>query len=427
MISGSSPGGWPSRPGGKEGMDDQKTGTGRIAQFISETEFHHLPPEAVTAAKQGVLDWLGVTFQGAREPSAIILAGYVKGLAALEESSAFCRGFMTTAEMAAWLNGTAGHAIDFDDTFANSVRYNIHPTTCVLPAAMAVVEKLGLPGKELLLAYIVGLEVEYRIGAAIGQAMPAIGWFPTPVLGTFDAASAGAKALRIGPGQARNALAIAASSTGGLKKNVETMTKVIHAGNGARNGVMEALLAQRGLTGNPAIFDGENNFCAIFTNRQVGDLAGEARDLGKEWKTVSTGLGFKPYPSCRAAHASIDAVLHLRQKYGIKADRVASITCKLNPLVLGMTTSHRPKTGYEAKFSIEYCISRALLDGEVMLQHFRDERVMELGVQAMIPRVAFVHPDGWGHGAVDLLTEIEIRMENGKSYRHRVAFPKGGA
>jgi 2-methylcitrate dehydratase PrpD len=228
---------------------DVQATTRRIAQFIAEADFRHLPSEAVTVAKQGILDWIGVAFQGAKEPSARILSDYVRGLGAREESSALYQGFMTSGELAAWLNGTAGHAIDFDDTFANSVRYNVHPTTCVLPAAMAVAEKLGLMGKELLLSYVVGMEVEYRLGAAIGQSIPAIGWYPTPVLGTLAAASAGAKAFGMGPRETQCALGIAASSAGGMKKNVETMTKILHAGNAARSGVMAAMLAERGRPG----------------------------------------------------------------------------------------------------------------------------------------------------------------------------------
>ena len=399
--------------------------TARVAEFITQTEYRHLPQEAILAAKHGVLDWFGVAISGAREPSSKILSEYIQGMGALKESTAICQGFMTAAELAALVNGTIGHALDFDDTFANSVRYNLHPTTCVLPTAIALTESLKLSGRELLVAYIVGLEVEFRIGSAMGQLIPGSGWYPTPVLGTLGAAAAGAKALNLNPSKSQSALGIAASLAGGMKKNVGTMTKAMHAGNGARNGVVAASLAGKGFTGDPLIFEGDHSFCEQFTNRQVTGLRSAEGGLGREWMLLSAGLAFKPYPSCRATHPTIDAALHLRQKHGLRVDEITSITSKLNPLVLGMTPYHRPKTGYEAKFSMEYCIARALMEGEVSLDHFTDERVKEKEWQTLVSKINFLNPDEWGSGAVDLLTEIVIHMNDGASYSHRVAFPKG--
>jgi 2-methylcitrate dehydratase PrpD len=401
------------------------SGTQKVAQFIAETEYEHLPPDAILAAKHGILDWLGVALLGAGEPSVKILSDYARGLAGRQEATALRLGFRTAAELAALVNGASGHALDFDDTIANSVRYNLHPTTCILPAAMAMAETLKLSGRDLLLSYIVGLETEFRIGAAIGQLIPAIGWYPTPVLGTLGATAAGAKALRLSPAQGQSALGIASSLAGGMKKNVGTMTKTMHAGNGARNGVVAATLAHHGFTGDLAIFEGENGFCGQFSNRRITSLLNADEALGREWMFISAGLAFKPYPCCRATHPSIDAVLFLRERYGIQADQISSITCKLNPLVLGMTPYERPQSGYEAKFSMKYAIARALLDGEVRLDHFTDEKMREEDWKSIIPKINFIHPDAWGHGAVDLLTEIVIHLTGGQTISHRVAIPKG--
>jgi 2-methylcitrate dehydratase PrpD len=406
-------------------VDESNSGTARVAQFIVDAGYQDIPSDAIVAAKHGVLDWLGVAIEGAQEPVVTIISRYARGLAARMEASGICQGFMTTAEYAALINGAMGHALDFDDTFANTVRYNIHPTTCILPAALAVVERLGLSGPDLLLSYLVGIETTYRVGAAIGQSMPAIGWYPTPVLGTLGAAAACAKALRLDVAQTRSALGIASSLAGGMKKNVETMTKTMHAGNAARNGVIAATLAHGGLTGNPSVLDGEIGFCQVYSGGRVAGMMNVEEDLGREWWILTKGLGFKPYPCCRATHPAIDAILYLRQKHGFTADQVVSITCRINPLVLGMTTAHRPKTGYEAKFSTEYCIARALMDGEVTMSHFADQKVQEPSWQPLIPKIRFEHPDNWGHGAIDLLTEIVIRLDNGDIYSHRVGTPKG--
>jgi 2-methylcitrate dehydratase PrpD len=300
---------------------ESNSGTVRVAQFIADVRYEDIPSDAVVAAKHGVVDWLGVAIEGASEPVVTIIARYAKGLAAGMEASGICQGFMTTVELAALINGAMGHALDFDATFANAVRYNIHPTTCILPAALAVAERLGLSGSDLLLSYLVGIETTYRVGAAIGQSLPAIGWYPTPVLGTIGAAAACAKALRLDVTQTRSALGIASSLAGGLKKNVETMTKTMHAGNAARNGVIAATLAQGGLTGNQSVLDGEIGFCEVYSGGRVAGMMNMEEDLGREWWILSRGLGFKPYPCCRATHPAIDAILHLREKHGFTAGR----------------------------------------------------------------------------------------------------------
>jgi 2-methylcitrate dehydratase PrpD len=398
--------------------------TAKITEFIAKTTYEDIPPEAIQIAKQAVLDWLGVTIGSASEPVVSIIAEYAKSCAAKKEASAICQGFMTTAELASLINGSMGHALDFDDTFANSTRYNMHATTCILPATLAVVEKLALSGRDLLVAYLVGMEVTYRIGAAIGQAIPGRGWYPTPLLGTMGAVSGCAKALKLDPSQARSALGIAASMAGGLKQNVETMTKTMHAGNAARNGVIAATLARSMFTGNKSILDGKMSFCEVFGGDAVLDIM-PVDDLGREWWIISAGLGFKPYPCCRATHPAIDAILHLRQTYGIRPEQVSSITCRINPLVLGMTPAHRPKTAYEAKFSMEYCIAKSIMNGAISMRDFSDEEIRESSWERFAPCIRFEHPARWGHGAVDLLTEITIQLESGETYTHRVSVPRG--
>jgi 2-methylcitrate dehydratase PrpD len=406
-------------------MTHPEPGAHKIATFIAETEYRDIPKKAILAAKHAILDWTGVAILGAEAPAVKIVAEYALGLGARGEASVICRETMTSAELAALVNGTAGHALDFDDTFANAVRYNMHSTACILPAVLALIEARGLKGRELLTAYVVGTEITYRIGAAIGQPLAAANWHPTPVLGTIGAAAAGAKALRLDAGAAAWATGISASLAGGLMKNFGTMTKMMHAGNGARNGVIAASLAQRGLTADELVAEGDYNFCEAFSQGRVKGLMGADEDLGREWFILSKGFGFKPYPSCRATHAGIDAALQLRKRYGFRPDEVESVTCRINPLVSRVAGFRRPLSGYEAKFSIDYCIARALVDGEIRLDHFKDEKVKEEACEDLLGKINLEHPDGWGRGAVDLLTEIVITLKNGPSYSERVAAPRG--
>ncbi|MFH1651046.1 MAG: MmgE/PrpD family protein, partial [Chloroflexota bacterium] len=229
----------------REHIAEPGTGTERVSAFLSETRFEDIPAAAVRVAKDALVDWLAVALAGSRDRSTGIIGDYLKEFGARGEASVIGKGFRTTAELAALANGTIGHALDFDDTFANSTRYNLHPSTCVFPATLALIEREGLTGRDLLAAYITGMEVTYRLGKAIGHLIPKTGWHSTPVMGTMGATAAGINALHLTPEQARNALGIGASLAGGLLRNTGTMTKPMHAGNGARNGVIATLLAKR--------------------------------------------------------------------------------------------------------------------------------------------------------------------------------------
>lgn len=400
-------------------------GTERMAEFIAGTEYGDIPGGVVEVAKEGFIDYLGVALAGSGEPASKMLAEYVKELNASSEATVFCKGFKTAASLAAWVNGTMAHALDYDDCFANVVRYNLHPSVPILAAVLALGEKYKASGRDILAAYIVGLEIEYRLGAAIGQSVSGMGWHPTPVLGTIAAAAASTRILKLNTGQTRMALGIAASLAGGLMRNIGTNTKAMHAGNAARNGVEAALLAEIGFTSNQEIFDGDFSFCNLFSGGKINDPGDTDADLGDVWDTMSLGLAFKLYPSCRSTNSSVDAILYLREKFGINADQVAQIICKTSPVNTGIAKFHEPKTGYEGKFSMTYCIARALLDGKLTLGDFVDERVEDSKARELMSRVTFVHTEGGGAGVVDLGAEITLKLKDGKEYSHGVALPKG--
>jgi len=407
------------------GAAADSTATEKVAEFAASLTYDDIPEGAITVAKNALLDWLGVSIAGSREEGVRIISEYARRAGARNEASAICQGFMTTAELAALVNGTIGHAIDFDDTFPSVVRYNIHPSAAVFPAVLAVAEKHGLSGQKVLAGYVAGMEVMYRVGAAISEFIPKSGWHPTPVIGTMGAVAACASVLGLSPAQARNALGIAASFAGGLMKNFGSMTKPMHAGNAARNGVVAAELAADGFTANSSIFDDGFSFGHMFGGNQTGGLKGEENDLGEDWRLVSVGIGFKPYPSCRSTHSSIGATLHLVNKFNISADQVAGITCKTSPIHTQMARFHRPETGYQGKFSIPYCVATALRNGMVYLKDFTDDRVKDAGAQELLSKVKFLYPEKPYTSGMDLTAEITVRLHNGKQYSHRVTFPGG--
>ncbi len=399
--------------------------TEKLSKFIAETDFEYIPKEAVHVAKKAILDWAGVTIAGSNEPVTRILAEQVKRMGAIGEAGVICRAFRTSSDLAAWVNGTASHALDYDDTFPNAAGYNFHPTVPILSAVLALAEKMSVSGKDVLTAYIVGIEVESRIGASMGRYSSEIGWHPTPVIGTMGAVAASANILKLNMQRVRMALGIASSLSGGLLQNFGTMTKPLHAGNSAKNGIVAALLAKNGFTGNESIMERNFGFCSMFSGGKVNGLGKNEQDLGKTWHIISPGISFKPYPCCRSTHSSIDASLYLRNAPGVDASQVVKIICKTSPQHLKLARFHRPKSAYEGKFSIPYCIAAALLSGKVLLGDFAEEKVSDPEAQALLSKVEFLHPGEYNEDPMSLAQEVVLKLSNGAEYSCRVDTPKG--
>jgi 2-methylcitrate dehydratase PrpD len=402
-----------------------KQGTKKVAEFICNTSVDSIPKEAYTAAKIALLDHLGVAITGSNEDCSKLIIAYVKEQNSKKEASVICQKFKTSAELAALANGTAGHALDYDDTIVSSVHYNLHPSVPIFPAALALGEKYNLSGAKVLSGYIVGLEVQYRVGLAMGQRIAPSGWHSTAILGTIGSLAAAANLLQLNENQTRMALGISGSLTGGMVRNLDTNTKPMHAGNAARSGIFAATLAKSGFGANPSILDDQFSFCGVFSEGKILDIGNNADNLSKQWDIIARGLTYKPYPCCRAIHASIEAVQNLREMYKFSAAQVDSIVCKTHPVIPIFASRHKPLTGYEGKFSVGYCLAAAILTGNVLLEDFTDEKVNDPERQALTSKVSFVHPPGWGTGTVDLKAEVIIKLKNGQEYSYLVNDPKG--
>ncbi len=403
-----------------------KPATERLSEFVSSASYEMLPDSAVALGKNALMDWLGVTVAGSNETGSRILAEYLKKAEARQEATVICHGFKTTAEFAALANGTTGHAIDFDDIIPEKCRYNMHPSACVVPAVLAVAEKYHMSGRQVLTAYAIGMEAIYGIGGAVGPAISRNGWHPTAVLGSLGAAAACANLLGLNKLQCQYALGIAASLAGGIRLNFGSMTKPMHAGNAARNGVVAAELAAAGFTSHPSVLEGEEGFCRMFGGGESIDwMPPAAIDSGEKWSFVSWGLAFKYYPSCRSTHSSIDAARHLRHSHSIKPDQIAEIVCKINPRHLNWARFIQPETGYQGKFSIPYCMAVALCNGNVTLADFDDIRVKDPLIRRVIDRVRIVHPPCDADGMVDHSVEVAIGMNDGQKYSCLVTVPIG--
>jgi 2-methylcitrate dehydratase PrpD len=385
--------------------------TGLVADFIAKSRWEDCPVPAVEAARRAILDCLGVMLAGAVEPPARIL----QALSLAEGGAPLCTlvgtGRRSGAVWAALCNGTAAHALDFDDT--NFAMLG-HPSAPVLAAALAAGELALADGQALVHAFLLGFEVETTLAEAINPAHYEHGWHATCTLGTLGAAAAAARLLGLEPAEVRMALGVAASQASGLKENFGTMTKPFHAGHAGRSGVLAALLARDGWTASEQALEGPQGFLAVLGagRREPAALA----TLGAPWKILTSGVAVKPYPSCACTHSIIDGALALRRAHDLRAEDVAQVTVGVNALVPRILIHARPRTGLEAKFSAEFCAAAALAEGRVGIATFRDDRVRDPAIRALMERVRMeVDPDIPGDLERHVWTRVTVSLRDGRA------------
>ena len=397
--------------------------TETVSDFVVGTSYDDIPQEAVTAAKRAILDCLGCAVAGIPEPGSEIVRGYIADLGGRPEATVVGGGFKASAPETALANGTMAHALDYDDV---AVSWVGHPSVAILPAILALGERERLSGRKALEGYVLGFEVGAKLGAAIGFGHYMWGWHATVTLGTMAAAAASARMLGLDAHGVRMALGLAASLAGGTRQNFGTMAKPFHAGSAARNGVVSALLAARGFTADEDILGGAMGFLKLFSGGAEYDPARVTAGLGQPFDLVSPGVSMKPYPCCRLTHRCIDAMLHIIDEHHPRAEDVESVVCltsEANPQVL---IHSRPRAALEGKFSMQYCMAIALIDGMVGLQQFTDEKVLDPRAQGLLSRVAFAHPQGLS-GAEILGTpeRVTVRLRDGTELSHEVLVAKG--
>lgn len=397
-----------------------KGATETIADFVVNTGYRQIPAEAIGIAKQAILDSLGCALAGAREPAVDKVSRYVRRLGGKKEAGVIAGNFKTSTPFAALVNGTMAHVLDYDDVAAS---WWGHPTVVLMPTVLAVAEKERLPGQSVLEAYVLGFEVGSRLNRGLGIGYYQAGWHSTIVAGTMATAVAAAKLMKLKTVEVQVALGIAASLAGGLKRNFGTMTKSLHAGTAAQNGIIAASLAADGFTADDSIIEAPQGYCEMFSrDYSLEKITGP---LGSPFDIISPGLSIKPYPCCRIMHQSIDAVLAIIQEHGVKAADVAEVRCRTSPAFPVQLYYHQPQTGLEGKFSIEYCMAVAILDGQVKLAQFDDERVKKSDVQNLLRVVRYDHPAGVDWAKSPLPQAVTVKLKDGREFTREVRYAKG--
>jgi 2-methylcitrate dehydratase PrpD len=393
-----------------------------LAKRINALSFGDLPPEAVHWAKVGILDTVGVTLAGSREDTTRIVENAT--LYALDGPSLiFGRGRHAAPLDAALVNGTASHALDYDD--CNNTLGG-HPSAPILPALFALADDIGASGRDFLAAYVAGFETECKIALGVHFYHYTHGWHPTATLGVFGAAAACAKLLRLPDDRTATALAIAASLASGIKANFGTMTKPLHIGHATRSGLFAALLARDGFTANADAFEHKQGYLNVFNGEGHYDAGRILPAWAKPLDIVKPGIAIKQYPCCGSTHSALDAMLALIREHKPVAEDIERVDVWTHSRRLEHTNRPEPKSDLDAKFSVQYCMARALTDRRIAIEHFEGKRYEEPAMRKLLPRIHAApyttaqFPEDNHFGA-----EVKVTLQGGKVLSARADQPFG--
>jgi 2-methylcitrate dehydratase PrpD len=410
--------------GGSKGITDY------VASFVSDTRYEAIPPDVIELGKKSILDGLGLALAGTKAESGPLSLAYLDTLGSTAGAAAVIgTGRTATPQFAALVNGISIHADDFDDTqlaVAKDRVYGLltHPTVPVLPAALAIAERNNASGRDLMLAYHLGVEVECKIAEAIAPRHYEDGFHTTGTCGPFGSAAACAKLLGLSKPQVRIALGIAASRSGGLRENFGTMTKPLQAGHAAASGVEAAQLALLGWTAAPQILEAERGF--FHAAGGSFDPAAIQDRLGAPWCFATPGVSIKPYPSGSLSHPAMTELARLIDVNNVEPAQVEKVEVGANHAMYQALLHHHPQNGLQAKFSMEFCMAILLLERRAGLAQFTTSVVQRPDVQQMIDRVRYyVDPIAESAGYDKMTSLLRIALKNGKVISGQASFAKG--
>jgi 2-methylcitrate dehydratase PrpD len=400
------------------------TATGAVVQLVAALRERPFPEPARQVARFAFLDSIACVLAGSQTQTGMILADYVAGQGGRNDAAVFGRSIRVPASEAALANGTAAHALDYDDI----VRQLGHPSVVLVPALMAAGERAHCSGSSLVTAYGVGFEVMSRALRHLNPAHFARGWHSTSTVGVLGATAAVGTLMETDANTLRNALGIAASSSAGLRKMYGSMVKPLHAGMAAHNAVVAVDLARSGFAADRDSLDGAYGFLNVYRGDSEPDTDFvELFSAERPLSLIESGLTFKRFACCGASHAAVDGILQLRSDHPELADtdQIESVVATVNRLAADILFHHEARTGDEGRFSMEYSLAAALLDGWLGVAQFSAERVADPKVQALSKRVQMVvDPDAVVNFA-NWPADVVVTLKDGRRFETSVARPKG--
>jgi 2-methylcitrate dehydratase PrpD len=390
----------------------------QLAQRILSFDKRRLTKKAVAQAKACIIDTIGVTLAGHPEPCTQILLKTAGVATSPGPALIFGTARRTSALDATLVNGTASHALDFDD-FSGVM--GGHHSVPLVSALIALAEERGGTGEDILAAYVIGVEVEIRLARAVNFHHYDKGWHPTATLGTFGAAAAASYLLKLNLVRTTMALCIAASLASGLKANFGTMTKPLHIGQCGRNGLLAALLAEGGFEAATDVLEHSQGFLNVFNGPGTFDVGKLFENWGAPWEIEASSIALKQFPCCGSTHPAINMALALRREEKVKAADIARIEVLPHGRRLRHTNKSHPQSPLEAKFSIQYVVARALHDGVLQLRHFEGDAHADPQIRRLLNlTTANPHPDMADDAEEQWGTEVIVTLDDGRKLSRRV-------
>ncbi len=396
--------------------------TEQLAAFLAATKSQHIPGRALDQAQYFLLDWLGSAIAGTVTHQGSILLSHAaeqKGI----HSSVIGLADRTSTQAAAFANGALSHITETDDVHRGAA---LHPAVAVIPAALAVAERVGASGKDFLASVILGYEVVIRIGESVGNSHYYF-WHNTSTCGTFGAAAAAGWLVGLSSRQMAWALGNAGSLSSGLWQFNEdgAMAKHLHAGHAASSGVLAAELAARDFTGTRLILEGKRGLYAATSSDPKPSAVTDGLEPGMERYKISECV-IKPFPSCRHTHAPVDVALALRDRTGITPEQVARVEIETYQATMDLTDNPNPTHEFAAKFSTQYCVGAALTLGRLTLADFGPESINDRAIQNLMRRTTLrVDPEIQARYPGEWACRITITTTAGEQVVGSTAAPKG--
>ena len=407
-------------------MESLQIKAGNVTEFfaskLSGLTFNQFDQDVIHWAKVGILDTVGVTLAGSREPCAEILSGVLEG--STGHSVIFGKNKSCSALDAAFINGTASHALDFDD--CNNTMGG-HPSVPIVPALFALCDEIVVTGKDFISAYVAGFEVETKIAMMVNFHHYTKGWHPTATLGVFGAAAACAHLLKLNEHQIKVALALAASGASGIKANFGSMTKPMHIGRCAREGLLAAKLAKAGYTANVNnVFEHPQGFLEVYNGSGNYDIERGILAWANPFDIVKPGIAIKQYPCCGSTHPAIDCAISIALEHQIKSTDIKHVEVWIHERRLQHTNRPNPNSELDAKFSVQYVVARALLEACVSLQHFESHHYTDSLVRELMSKIdARPYDDKQFPAENHFGGEVRVHLHSGATLTAKVDAPLG--
>lgn len=396
--------------------------TSTIADHVVSTTVSDLPDAVIAVARdEVVLDSCANMLAGSQEPLSEITTGYVTDQFGAGPATIVGYSNQTDAVTATYANSVFCHSMDYELMWYPPT----HPTSPTLPAILAMAETRNLSGENVLCALAVGFEVQGRLRVAEAAAeTTGKSFHPPGRVGPFGAAAGVANLLELTREQTTMALGIAGSRVSGLSANTGTMTKATHPGNAARLGLESALLAERGYTGNPDIFDTKKGFNHTLYDNEL-DLSLLVADFGDPYRMVDPGLTLKKHPAQYPTHWSIDAALAVRNEHDLDPTDIDSVEVVVGEDCESANRTH-PDSGLAGKFSIHYTVAAALLDGNIEIDTFRDDRRFAPDMEAMLDRISVTKNPAISHmDFAEAWSRVTVTTTDDETYSATIERPLG--